>query len=1297
LELASQASIRDLAIDQIFGEFFNSDSELFVAYRNGQRWVRTYEPVQLERATTDRAALRAGGVYVITGGLGNIGYEISKYLAKNYQAKLILVGRTELPRRKLWDTWIDNRSADNSIADKIKKLREIENLGGDVLYLTANVHDIESMRGALHQAQQRFGNLHGAIHAAGITGEQRFREIKDIDLDHGNAYFQVKAQALLVLEDLLQDKKLDFVLLVSSLTSVLGGIGHAAYTSSCIYLDSFAQERGRDLIAPWLSVNWDFWRTMDRTEAKSRFGKTTRELGMSPDEAMQVLETTLSARRANQLIVSTGDLKARINQWVKLESLRTGRDSTKPSPIRSTFGQRPGPLKDYDEPQNETEQRIAAIWQQAFGFDQIGIHDDFSDLGGHSLLAIKIVSELRKTFQIDLPIRALFEAPTVAELSSYIETHRGSKNQTCVPNDGATDVPGLEDLRARMQKKSPELLVEDAFFVPNWFIQQATWLEDPSNSDSAVYNYPLLLRIRGPLNQTALEQSLAEIVRRHQVFRSIFRMCDGELVQIILPPKKQDLPLTDLSGLPEAERDARFQKIALEEANRPFDLAHGPLLRLGLTRFTNDDHFLQLTTHHIVYDDWSTGILARELSEHYQFFATGRARLLPDLTFHYSDYVRWQQKQRREGKLDSKLQYWKRQLSSAKAFHHLPTDFVRPQKSAKQGARETAVLPSDLADAIKGLSRRERVSLFMVMLAGFQCLLHRYSKDEEIGIASCGANRALADVEPLIGRFGNAMLLRTSFSGNPTLRDLLARVRETALTAYSGQDLPFGMLLKETASAADRNWIPPFQVMFILQKASQDDPQVSGLPMNWHQFFAGTAAYDLEVWLKSEPAVEIILEYRTDLFRAATMKQILNDYHIILETMANDLSTRISEVRLSRQREDLSTPIVSGARKIMVGEHSTTPRNDAELQLIAIWEAALKTRPIDIDENFFELGGDSLLAARLFAQMEKAFQTDLPLAMLLEAPTIRQLAKTINERKIHPSHSSLVTIQAGGTKPPLFCVHGHMGEVFFCRNLSRSLGSDQPVLGLRSQGLRGENPHDSVEDMAIHYLREIRTRQRNGPYFLCGYCFGGMVAYEIARLLEIEGEQVALLVLFNAPAPGGLEGWPLKWVYLSKRIAHELKKLRPLRMRQKLATIVSKAAGLVSLVSGVFKIALCWAVPGLANRAVQRLLTIADINVAAAKSYNPAAYSGRITLFLTEEVASLYATDPAKGWENLAHGGIEIHQVAGDNNSMFDARFVDALTEKLKPCIARASAHSSVYDRIPSRHLGDRSSKLVPT
>jgi thioesterase domain-containing protein/acyl carrier protein len=847
-----------------------------------------------------------------------------------------------------------------------------------------------------------------------------------------------------------------------------------------------------------------------------------------------------------------------------------------------------------------------------------------------------------------------------------------------IPSPPAPALSSLRVLDSReeflriVRNRHPELQPEDAFVVPTWFAQQNKWLEDPVGSDSAIYNYPLLLRIRGPLNEDALRQSLQEIVRRHGVFRSVFRMMDERLIQIVVAPQEFSLPVSCLDGLPKA-RELQMRKAARIEAMEPFDLARDSMLRGKLTRLQTDDYVLHLTTHTLIYDDWSTGVLIRELSEMYGAFAAGTMPPQREFPFQYGDFIRWQNQRLQGPELESHLDYWKQQLDFTAPFEHLPTDFSRPTRNTHAGARQTAILPVALADSLKVLSRQERVSLFMVLLAGFKCLLHRYSGHEEIGVGSCAANRALVEVEGLIGRFGNSMLLRTSLSGNPTFSELLKRVREVTLNAWSHQELPSGMLLEGIAAGADRNGKPPFQVMFNLQNAPKESWQLPRLSVAWSPLDTGTSKQDLIVWLKSEPALEITLEYSTQLFKSTTMNKLLADYQGILQTMAKDPKQRVANVQISAKPEPLGAKPVP---MIVKGIVEAMDKASVEARMIELWRNVFGHRPIDVTQDFFELGGDSLLAARLFAQIEKTFQRTLPLSVLLEAPTIRQLVQILCGQA-SCSSSSLVAVQPNGTRPPLFCVHGHGGEPFYCRELSGCLGPDQPLYGLRSRGHCGEPIQHTVSDMAAHYVQVVRAVQPKGPYYLAGYCFGGMVAFEMARLLTAQGEEVALLALFNTPAPGSLRWWPLNLNYLNRRILHELREVRARGIRPKLRILGVKSARLAGHSLGFFKAALGGAFAKSSLPSIkpwtEGILTVSDANVAAAKAYRPRPYTGQITLFSTQEVSKYYAIDPREGWLPFAAGGMDLHAVEGDNHCLFDPPFNTRLAEQLKRCIERAS------------------------
>jgi acyl transferase domain-containing protein/acyl carrier protein len=406
-------------IDQIFGEFFREDIDLVVAFRGNNRWVQSYEKVVLDASASSSSVFRRRGVYLITGGLGEIGFEIARYLARNAQARLVLTGRSEVPDRKQWKTFIESSQRGDDARQRILKIQEIEALGADVLYVSTNVADRHGMEETLESAYRRFGALHGVIHAAGVVRD-RFNEIQEIDACKCGLQFQSKVNGLSVLEKVLNGRHLDFCMVFSSLSTVLGGLGEVAYSASNIFMDVCTQKQNRLSPFPWVSVDWDLWRIKD---GKLNFipgtGGTLAQLGIVAEEGMAVIERVLS-QNVLRLVVSTGDLNERINQWIKLESLRPGTIGRTPAKASSIVG-RPELRTVYIAPEDDTQRLIAEAWREVLGIELVGVDDSFSELGGHSLLAIQIISRLRDLFQVDLSVRALFDAPTIAGLAAIIK------------------------------------------------------------------------------------------------------------------------------------------------------------------------------------------------------------------------------------------------------------------------------------------------------------------------------------------------------------------------------------------------------------------------------------------------------------------------------------------------------------------------------------------------------------------------------------------------------------------------------------------------------------------------------------------------------------------------------------------------------------------------------------------------------------------------------------------------------------------------------------------------------------
>ena len=404
-------------MDQLIAELPSSKpSELIVAYRGNHRWVQTFEAVQLNSKGEHPSRLREGGVYLITGGLGHIGSVLAEYLAQTVRAKLILVGRSDFPEREGWERWLATHDDEDSVSRKIRNVQRLEELGSEVMVVSADVASQEQMQAVVTRADERFGGIHGVIHAAGATREKSARAIQETGQTECGWQFRPKVYGLYVLEKVLQDKPLDFCLLFSSLSSILGGLGFVAYSAANLFMDAFAYQQNQAKTVPWISVNWDGWQFNEENEALE---STVAEFALTPTEGVEAFQRILSRAAASQVVVSTGDLQSRLAQWVQLESLR---DTTVSKQVNASSPDhaRPNLQNAYVAPSNELEQTIADIWRKLLGIEQVGLHDNFLELGGHSLLATQLLYQLREEFQVGLTLQSFFGEPTIGGLSEII-------------------------------------------------------------------------------------------------------------------------------------------------------------------------------------------------------------------------------------------------------------------------------------------------------------------------------------------------------------------------------------------------------------------------------------------------------------------------------------------------------------------------------------------------------------------------------------------------------------------------------------------------------------------------------------------------------------------------------------------------------------------------------------------------------------------------------------------------------------------------------------------------------------
>jgi amino acid adenylation domain-containing protein len=529
------------------------------------------------------------------------------------------------------------------------------------------------------------------------------------------------------------------------------------------------------------------------------------------------------------------------------------------------------------------EEIIAGIWREVLRREAIGVHDSFFELGGHSLLATQVVSRVRESIGMDIPLKALFEHTTVTALAAHVEGLLAA-GETLAPAPPITRAP------------------RDGH-MPLSFAQQRLWFIDRLEPGSSVYNIPAALRLTGRLDVNALERAFGEMVRRHDSLRTTFAEAGGVPVQVLAEQAATELPVLDLRDAPGgAETEAR--RLATEEARRPFDLAQGPLLRVVLLRLGEEEHILLATMHHIISDGWSVGVLVRELTALYAAYTRGEESPLSELPIQYADYARWQKEHLSGERLDAQIGYWKEQLTGAPALLALPTDRPRPAVQSYRGATHPFSLAPDLAARLHELSRAHGCTLFMTLLAGWQTLLSRYSGQEDVVVGTPIAGRTQRETEGLIGFFVNTLALRTDVSGNPSFAELLRRVRETTLGAYAHQDVPFEKLVEELAPDRDMSRSPLFQVMFVLQNAPREALQLEGLTLRGVENAGETAKFELTLGLE-ERRGEIVggVDYNRDLYEAKTVARMVEGYERVLRAMVEDAEQRVLHIELVSEEE----------------------------------------------------------------------------------------------------------------------------------------------------------------------------------------------------------------------------------------------------------------------------------------------------------------------------------------------------------------------------------------------------------
>jgi amino acid adenylation domain-containing protein len=631
-----------------------------------------------------------------------------------------------------------------------------------------------------------------------------------------------------------------------------------------------------------------------------------------------------------------------------------------------------------EPPRTPLERQIAALWREILGREEVGAHDNFFDLGGHSLQATRVVSRLRSELGVELPLRAIFERPRLSNLAGHLEGLMATRPSAPLP----PLLPGPRDPAGE----------------PLSFAQQRLWFLEQLAPGQSHYHVPAAVELRGPLALESLRRAFQQVVERHQILRSRIVEVDGRARQEVFDAPHFELPVARVPA-------ESWESVAAEELRRPFDLHGGLLLRAKLIEVGEARRILLLTMHHLASDGWSLSVLVKELAQAYSELVRGREPQLPELPIQYVDYARWQRAAAESGRWSEQLAYWKRRLADSAAQPGLPTDRPRPPVQDVRGTALRVRLPAPLLGRLRALSEQEGATLFMTLLAGFQALLGRWSGQEDISVGTPVANRTRIETEGLIGFFVNTLVQRVDLSGDPNFRELLARVRSGAVDAWAHQDVPFEQVVNAVAPPRDRARTPLFQVLFVLQNATELVARAGELELQVVDLPTTASKFDLTLSLReADGELHGNFELATALYEPATIERLWAVYLELLEQVVAKPESRYSTWP-AVPREPTppnSGPGPSGGGGLVRPPPASVAQRVAQ-QVTQVWEEALRQGGLESNHNFFELGGHSLLAMEVAARLRGVLGRPVPLGLIFEHPTLGGLVQALSADPDAPS------------------------------------------------------------------------------------------------------------------------------------------------------------------------------------------------------------------------------------------------------------------------------------------------------
>ena len=858
--------------------------ESIVAYRNNVRWKQALIQRPPKEENIQSVRIRESGVYVITGGLGILGFKFAEYIQNHENVRLALLTRSAFPEKKSWAEW-QHYSLDDLLAlqrypeslgmgnttfvsakcqdvyNKVVKLLRLEAMGADVRVFQADLSDQSNLLNCFGEIEKELGSISGVIHGAGFY---HYTPIATSAYESMNAIFQPKVDGTLALYRCIKDKPLDFVMLQASLSSVTPLKNFSAYSGANLFLDGFATYLHSVNGLKTIAVNWDIFKSSESeigvaTEEEQEMNQAHVQFvksGISHEEGRKIFDKLLH-EYSSQVIISRND-PAHV-----LEVLHGQDAETKAEEDRSylvSLAPRPDLTAPYVAPHTLLEKDISEVWKTVLGFEKVGLNDNFFELGGDSLKGLTLISKLNKKFQLGLVISNFFKDPTISRLVDYAASTANDKGQ----KSRAIDPTPIKDYYALS------------------YVQKRLYFLYRLDSTSLAYNIPRLVKLEGFLDKDRLFLAFERLIARHEMLRTSFQEVDGLPVQQILPQALFEIEELELKGSSLDEMTKEFI--------RPFDLSKPPLLRAGVIRITDQEHYLLLDIHHIITDGVSRAVMIRD------FMAFYEGQHLPELRIQYKDYAEWQQSAEQQKTLADQREFWKSEFAEGTNVLNLPTDYPRPKVKTYVGSHMSFSIGKEETKKLKELGNGSGATLFMTLVAVFNVLLSKLTHQSDITIGTGVAGRDHADLEHMFGMFVNTIALRNFPKGDLSFMAFLAEVKTKTLACFDNQAYPYEELIEELKIPRDASRDPLVDVMLVFQNHEQEELSIPGLKVVPCQKVKDISKLDLTVSVEEiADELDIELEYSTDLFKRETMERFADYFQQIVKEIVLAPTKKLSE------------------------------------------------------------------------------------------------------------------------------------------------------------------------------------------------------------------------------------------------------------------------------------------------------------------------------------------------------------------------------------------------------------------